>query len=138
MKLIKLKITMRFFFSITISYFVVACSSIDKSIPISYVEIITQGMYSPNRPEMESVCKGFFMSEEKVLTFYRNAALTHEKDVDKKYKVLPCFSTGVAYLYGEKYNWIIRSGGVGEFYNDHKRFVKICGIKCCSKIRGIC
>ncbi len=120
------------------AYFVTACSSIDKTIPISHIEVITQGKHYTNRPEMKSTCKGFFMSEKKVLAFFHHAALTYEEDTEKKYKVLPCFSTGTAYLYGKIYNWIIRSGGVGEFYNEEERFVKICGIKCCSKIRGIC
>ncbi|TQV85862.1 hypothetical protein [Aliikangiella coralliicola] len=126
-----------FYFLIS-AFIIVACSSIDKTIPISYIEILNEGKHYPNRPEMAEICKGFLMSAEKVEMFYHNAALTHEKDPGDKYKVLPCFSSGTAYLYGEKYHWVIRAGGVGEFYSDNDRFVKICGIKCCDKVRGIC
>lgn len=119
-------------------FLVAACSSIDKSIPISHIDVVYRGKNLDNRPQMASVCKGFFLSDKQVKAFYYNAARINEKEPGKKYEILPCYSTGTAYIYGVKYNWVIRAGGVGEFYNDKDRFIKICGKKCCSKVKRIC
>lgn len=114
-----------------------ACSSIDKTIPISHVEVMYRGKSNEDRPQMSSVCKGFFMSHDKVQDFFYNASRVNDAD-RKKYEILPCYAKGTAYIYGVKYNWIIRAGGVGEFYNDSDRFFKVCGKQCCKKVERIC
>ena len=115
-----------------------ACSSIDKSVPISHITIEHQGKNNTNDQHMTSVCKGFFMSPERVKDFYDNAYLVAERGKNERYEMLPCFATGEAYIYGEKYTWIIRAGGIGEFFNDKHRFTKICGKKCCAKVKNVC
>ncbi len=114
-----------------------ACSSIDESKPISNIEVLYKGKNNTDRPQMSSVCKGFYITRDKVQEFYFSSARI--KDTDrKKYEILPCYSEGTAYLYGIKYKWIIRSGGVGEFFNDNDSFIKICGKNCCNKLERIC
>jgi hypothetical protein len=115
-----------------------ACSTIDKDAPISHIDVQFRGKNIDDRPQMASVCKGFYLSEQQVRDFYFNAAQIKDDDARESYELLPCYSQGTAYLYGEKYNWIIRAGGIGEFYNKHDRFVKICGINCCDKVKRIC
>lgn len=122
---------------LTFAVYLVACSSIDKSKPISNVEVMYRGKNTDDRPQMASVCKGFFISQEKVQNFYHHASRVNDTE-SKKYKILPCYARGTAYLYGIKYNWIIRAGGIGEFYNDSERFIKICGRQCCNKVERIC
>jgi len=87
---------------------------------------------------MSTVCKGFFMSPDLVKDFYTHAALIRDTSKNARYEILPCFATGTAYIYGEKYTWIIRAGGIGEFFNETNRFTKICGKQCCSKVKNIC
>lgn len=87
---------------------------------------------------MESVCKGFLLSPSQVIDFYNAATQIYDKTLPQKFSILPCYSSGVAYLYGIKYNWRIRSGGFGEFYNTENHILKICGTKCCEKMTGIC
>ena len=96
-------------------FVITACSSIDKSLPISHIDVLYRGKYQEQRPQMASICKGFFMTTKQVTDFYYNAARINEKEPTRKYEILPCYSTGTAYIYGEKYNWVIRAGGVGEF-----------------------
>lgn len=115
-----------------------ACSSIDKNAPISQIVVAEIGKNPKDRPEMISSCKGFFLSEKQVKDFHSYASRIKEDIPNNKYEILPCYSTGTAYLYGEKYTWLIRAGGVGEFYNDNDRFVMICGKDCCKKVDRIC
>ena len=122
---------------LVIAFCFIACSSIDKSKPISLIEVKYRGKNSDNRPQMPSVCKGFFMSQDKVQDFYRHASRINDSE-RQKYEILPCYAEGTAYLYGIKYNWKIRAGGIGEFYNESERFYKICGKQCCDKVERIC
>ena len=128
----------RILFAIIGLYLATACSSIDKSVPISHIDVEHRGKHNTQREHMAAVCKGFFMSAEKVKKFYDHAALIRDKGKNKTYEMLPCYATGSAYIYGEKYTWIIRAGGIGEFFNDKNRFTKICGKKCCNKVKNIC
>lgn len=114
----------------------VACSS--NTDTIHHIKVTNQGQNIESRPLMSEVCKGFFISPEKLIEFYNNAAITHEEQVNNNYRKLPCYSSGIAYLDDEKFQWVIRAGGVGEFYNEDKRFTKICGVSCCDKVQGIC
>lgn len=117
---------------------VVACSSIDKKKNISSIDINKQGISPKNRPEMASTCKGFILTKKQVMDFYNNSTPIYNEMVSKKYNILPCYSEGTAYLHGIKYQWRIRSGGFGEFYNEKKRIFKVCGENCCKKVIGIC
>ncbi len=128
----------KLFYFIISPFIIIGCSTIDESLPFAYVEVIKQGMHNSDRPEMASTCNGFILSPEKITAFYNHAAPVDQMESREKYHSLPCFSYGTAFIYGEKYEWTIRAGGVGEFYNDKKRLIKICGVKCCDKVRGVC
>jgi hypothetical protein len=105
---------------------------------ISHVEINTQGQNIEQRPKMSEVCKGFHITSQKVASFYHYAKNIKEEEINNHYKTLPCYSAGIAYLGNEKFQWIIRSGGVGEFYNEKASFTKVCGVSCCDKVQGVC
>jgi len=124
--------------SLFLLFFLNSCSSIDKNIPISHVKIKQQGMHQNDRPKMANTCKGFILTEQQVLDFYIYSSLVNENLLSNKYKILPCYISGTAYIYGELFSWRIRSGGIGEFFNDNKRFLKVCGKNCCKKATGIC
>lgn len=105
---------------------------------ISHIKVEVRGKQAEDRPTMISVCKGFSLSEKQVLDFFAHAASITELDPNSRYNILPCYSSGTANINNEKYNWTIRSGGIGEFFNDREKFIKICGKKCCSKVTNIC
>jgi len=117
---------------------VVACSSIDDSLAISNIEITAQGSAQPTRPEMSEICQGFAMSEKKLEAFYNHAVVSKTAYKDGMFKRLPCFTQGVAYFYGDKMTWRVYAGGLAEFYNEKQRIVKVCGIKCCQSVQGVC
>lgn len=106
--------------------------------PIDNINVIEQGKNQSDRKNMQKVCKGFYVSQEKFIAFYQHATIADETQINKRYKVLPCYSSGTVLFDGEKFNWIIRAGGVGEFYNENRSFTKICGIACCKKVAGVC
>jgi hypothetical protein len=87
---------------------------------------------------MAEACKGFHVTPEKLNEFFNHAKLTHEQHQNTNYQKLPCYTSGVAYLAEEEFHWVIRSGGVGEFYNNEQRFTKICGLACCDNVQGVC
>ncbi|WP_415226566.1 hypothetical protein [Psychromonas sp.] len=118
------------------STLLIACSF--NNDPINRIKITQQGKNIESRPLMSEVCKGFFISPTKLIEFYNNAAITHEEQANNNYLKLPCYSSGIAYFGDEKFQWIIRAGGVGEFYNETKSFTKICGVSCCDKVQGVC
>ncbi len=105
---------------------------------ISHVQVEVRGKQAEDRPTMESVCKGFALSEKQVRDFFAHAASISEIEPNSRYNILPCYSSGTAKINHEKYNWTIRSGGVGEFYNDKDKIIKICGKNCCTKVTNIC
>ncbi|PKG38764.1 hypothetical protein CXF74_11740 [Psychromonas sp. Urea-02u-13] len=115
-----------------------ACSSIFPWGDSEQFTIIEQGKNIDNRPNMEEVCKGFYISPSIFDAFFEYASITHEETLNERYKSLPCYSSGITYIEEEKFNWIIRAGGVGEFYNETQSFTKVCGIACCAKVDGVC
>ncbi len=114
------------------------CSNNIPDDELSGITIVAQGESIANRPEMTEACKGFYVSEQKLQDFFQYAANTHEQQTNDKAKSLPCYSSGLAYLAGEQYHWVLRSGGIAEFYNGEKSFTKICGISCCDNVQGVC
>lgn len=112
----------------------------DPNKPISFITVKTEGKNKQDRPQMATVCKGFFLSPHKVTDFYLHATRikTDQQDEPGKYDILPCYSSGTAAIKGKLYNWIIRAGGIGEFYIEDDRFIKVCGKGCCDKVPGIC
>ena len=116
---------------------IVSCSS-RPSDSLSEIIILEQGQNIAQRPEMAEACKGFYVSPEKLNEFFQHARPTHEQQQNSNYQKLPCYAAGVAYLADEKLHWILRAGGVGEFYNEEKRFTKICGVACCENVQGVC
>jgi hypothetical protein len=115
-----------------------ACSNNIPDNELSSITIVAQGESITNRPEMAAMCKAFYVNENKLKDFFQYAANTHEKQLNDKAKSLPCYSSGIAYLAGEQYHWVLRSGGIGEFYNGEKSFTKICGVSCCDNVQGVC
>ena len=105
---------------------------------ISQIKVEVHGKQIESRPTMTSVCKGFVLSEKQVRDFFAHAASINEPESNSRYDILPCYSSGTAKINNQKYNWTIRSGGVGEFYNDKDKFIKICGKNCCHKVTHIC
>lgn len=105
-------------------------------IQLDNINISLQGQHITERPNMADSCRGFFINEKQIKRFFEHAVLTVNKE--KNLLKLPCFSQGTASLSGEKFNWVIRAGGIGEFSNQRTSFSKMCGIACCNKIQGIC
>ncbi len=115
-----------------------ACSNNIPDNELSSITIVAQGESIATRPEMAAMCKAFYVSENKLKDFFQYAANTRENQLNDKAKSLPCYSSGIAYLAGEQYHWVLRSGGIGEFYNGEKSFTKICGVSCCDNVQGVC
>lgn len=88
--------------------------------------------------EMITRCSGFILSEKQVRAFLAHATRIKADEPNKYYRILPCSSTGTAVINKRKYNWVIRAGGIGEFYSDADRFIKVCGKNCCNKVPSIC
>ncbi|PKG83044.1 hypothetical protein CXF85_11905 [Colwellia sp. 75C3] len=118
--------------------FLNACSSSRSANELTEITILAQGENINSRPEMTEACKGFYVSTEKLKSFYLNSALTHDKQASSNKRELPCYSSGIAFLADEQIHWVLRAGGVGEFYNGQKSFTKICGISCCDSVQGVC
>lgn len=97
-----------------------------------------QGQHIENRPDMEKVCQGFTVDDKQLSDFIQFSALAEQDNLNSLYQKLPCFSSGRVEINNMQYQWIIRAGGVGEFFNDNHRFTKICGIQCCDKVQGVC
>lgn len=114
-----------------------ACSSRPAD-QLSDITVLAQGKNIAQRPEMAEACKGFYITPDKLKDFFQHARPTHEQKENSNYQKLPCFASGVAYLADEEFHWILRAGGVGEFYNDEKSFTKICGVACCDNVQGVC
>ena len=132
---------LKYIFTALVILNLAGCSSAivgDPGKPISLITVKHEGKYNEGRTDMATVCKGFYLSEKEVSDFYTNAARIEESDDTKKYDILPCYAHGTAAINGMLYNWVIRAGGVGQFYTENDRFIKICGKKCCKKVPGIC
>ena len=87
---------------------------------------------------MQAVCKGFILSEQQVIDFYMNSETIKPADQEVNYDILPCYSSGTAYMYGIMYRWTILYGGIGIFTNENDTVIKVCGKNCCKKTNGIC
>ncbi|MDH5776649.1 MAG: hypothetical protein OEZ33_00450 [Gammaproteobacteria bacterium] len=130
--------------------FLLSCASTDTSesddnplfqkmiIELSDVEFKKQGISPEGRPYMANICKGFILSEDIVRDFFVHSERVSEAEASERYKTLPCYSVGTAQIKSEKYNWIIRAGGIGEFYNKDNKFYKVCGKECCKKNQVLC
>lgn len=118
-----------------------AAGQVDKSehgLEIDRIHIDTTSKRADGSAEMITRCSGFILSKKLVRDFLLHAVRVKDDEVDKYYRILPCSSTGRARINQRKYNWVIRAGGIGEFYNDKDRFFIICGKNCCDKVPGIC
>lgn len=115
------------------AFFIVGCSFNQEPVAVTL-----QGQHIESRPKMAKVCKGFYVDDNKILAFFEHSAVAEEHELNPLYQQLPCFSSGTIEINNTQYQWILRAGGVGEFFNDNDRFTKVCGIKCCNKVQGVC
>ena len=105
---------------------------------ITDINIKINGAANETRPNMIDVCKGFILSRQQVQDFFVHAIYIKDPQPDDNYDILPCYTSGTAKINSDSYKWIIRSGGIGEFFNKKNKLIKICGKDCCSKVAGIC
>lgn len=110
----------------------------DDGYTIAKIRITENGVANKSRPNMADICKGFLLSRNDVRNFFVHAYHVGNDSTDASYDILPCYASGTATINNDAYTWIIRSGGVGEFYNKTNKIVKICGKGCCNKVSGIC
>ena len=118
-----------------------AANQVSKSsdgLGIGRVRIDAKSKHMDGSVEMITRCSGFILTEKQVRDFLTHAVRIKDSEPDKYYRILPCSATGIAIIDKRKYNWVIRAGGVGEFFNDKDRFIEICGKNCCDKVPGIC
>ncbi|MDH5179162.1 MAG: hypothetical protein OEZ39_12965 [Gammaproteobacteria bacterium] len=109
-----------------------------KPFTLAEIEFRKQGVGPENRPYMKEACRGFSLSESQVKTFFASAEIVAEADLAANSTILPCHSVGTVNINDIKYSWVIRAGGIGEFYNDKDKFYKVCGKECCEKNPGLC
>ncbi len=109
-----------------------------QGLAIANIKVEQRGKYEDNRPSMMGICKGFLLSENQVREFFDHSSYLRDDESRARYTILPCYSSGTATINAEPYHWVIRAGGVGEFYNENDRFIKICGKTCCNKLPSIC
>lgn len=114
-----------------------ACSSRIAN-ELSDIKTEKQGSYIQERPEMAEACKGFFVNEDTLKGFYTNASITNSEKAINNSEKLPCYASGTTYIGDETYQWVLRSGGIGMFYNAENKITKICGVRCCDKVKGVC
>lgn len=105
---------------------------------IDRIRIDSTSKRTDGSPEMITRCSGFILSKKLVRDFLLHAERISADETDNYYRILPCTSTGIVRINQRKYNWIIRAGGIGEFYNDKDRFFMICGKNCCNEVPGVC
>ena len=110
----------------------------DNGLEIGKIHIDTTSKRLDGSTEMITRCSGFILSEKLVRGFLMHAARVKDDSPDKYYRILPCTATGSAIINHQKYNWVIRAGGVGEIYTEKERFIAVCGRNCCDKVPGIC
>jgi len=106
----------------------------------TYTDIVitSQGNSLENTKLMKEVCKQFKLSEDQVLSYFQEATRTDESTIHNQHDILPCSSRGEIKISGIEYSWIIRAGGVGEYFNDTKKVLLVCEDKCCKITKGIC
>lgn len=131
------------FVMINISALLTSCASENDSLPgnnvaITHIQVQIDGATSKSRPNMAVICKGFLLSQNQVRNFFLYSSHAREIHSYDNYNILPCYAKGTALIDKKPYTWIIRSGGVGEFFNTKHHMVKICGQGCCGKVAGVC
>lgn len=104
----------------------------------SEIKIISQQNSLEDTKLMKDVCQEFTLTNDQVLNYFNEATVTDEQTIHDQHDILPCYSTGSINISGDIYNWIIRAGGVGEYYNDKNKVLLVCNEKCCNKTQGIC
>jgi hypothetical protein len=109
-----------------------------EGLTVTNIRIDTQGNSLEDSDEMRSVCAEFQLTREQVRIFARGSRPTSEAEIHDDFNILPCYSAGTASINGERYQWIIRAGGVGEFFNNDRKLLRVCEGKCCSLADGIC
>lgn len=110
----------------------------EKSFELAEVEFRKQGVSPASRPYMKEVCRGFELTEEQVRDFFNDSEVISEKELQGDLRLLPCHSVGTISINDEQYSWVIRAGGIGEFFNKNDKFYKVCGRECCKKNPGLC
>lgn len=110
----------------------------EPTFELAEIEFRKQGLSPENRPYMKEICRGFRISENQVRNFFANADVINAAELNGDIQMLPCHSVGTIKLNDEKYSWVIRAGGIGEFYNDKNKFYKVCGKECCKNNPGLC
>lgn len=113
-------------------------SESDNDLAIDRIHIDSTSKRLDGSAEMITRCSGFILSEKQVRDFLVYAVRIKDSEPDKYYRILPCSSTGTVRINKRKYNWVIRAGGIGEFYTADDRFIEVCGKNCCDKVPGIC
>lgn len=124
-------------FIIATSLLLAACTG-TVSNSYSDIKITSQQNSLEETKLMNDVCQQFKLTEGQVLNYFREASVTDEATIHAEYNILPCYSTGKVNISGKTYNWIIRAGGVGEYFNDTKKVLLVCKEKCCEKTKEIC
>lgn len=109
-----------------------------QTFELAEVEFRKQGASPANRPYMKDACRGFELSEKQVRDFFADSEEISEQELQGNLKMLPCHSVGTISINDEQYSWVIRAGGIGEFFNDKNKFYKVCGRECCKKNPGLC
>lgn len=84
------------------------------------------------------LCKEFVLTPSDVKHFYNYSRPTTEQEIHDEFDILPCFSTGKIVINGTSFNWRIRAGGTGAFYNDRSSLLRVCEKKCCDKLKNLC
>jgi len=115
----------------------VSCSDTVNNI-FSTIEITSQQNSTDATKLMKGVCQQFTLTDDQILSYFSEASVTNEQTIHDQHDIFPCYSTGKINISGDTYNWIIRAGGVGEYYNDKNKVLLVCKEKCCKKTKGIC
>ena len=126
-----------------LTFFITGCTqapveNTGQGIKFDRIRVDSASRLNDGSAEMISRCTGFILSKKLVRDFLLNAERVDAGEADKYYRILPCTSTGIVRINQRKYSWIVRSGGIGEFYNDKDRFFMVCGKNCCGKVAGVC
>jgi len=131
-------------FLLLLFVFISGCSSVPilttttSELAVGRIRIDSTSNRQDGSAEMISRCSGFLLTAVQVRGFLEHAARFMEEVPDKYYKVLPCSSTGTVVINKQKYAWVIRAGGIGEFTASGDHFFMVCGKNCCDKVQGIC
>lgn len=110
----------------------------EDGLTISEITIKVNGATSKSRPHMSNICKGFILTKRQVQDFFVYSEHIKDRSSDNSDDILPCYASGSAVINNKPYNWVIRSGGIGDFSDKSDHFTKVCGKGCCDKIPGIC